>query len=358
MKQTVIGVFDQRTTAQQAADALAAHGIERARIHVTDNEADAAEHEGIGDRIRHFFSEVFGHDDDEHAHLHEYSEAMRRGAAVVKVQAEDEREVTEVLETLQSTGAIDIDQRVKEWRQTGWDEGTSAPTGTASLAAGAAATSAAAGLNNATADTRTAAAGQTQVLPVIEEELEVGKREINTGGIRVYTRTTSRPVEETLDLKSEHADVQRRAVDRPASEQDFAAMGDRTIEVRETAERPVVSKTARVVEEVEVGKHVEHEQQTIRDTVRTTDVDVEKIDDALGYRNHFDQNLASSGGAYEDYMPAYRYGETLRGDSRYSGQSWDQVEPNARRDWETRYPHNAWQRVKAAVRHAWERVTH
>ena len=47
--------------------------------------------------------------------------------------------------------------------------------------------------------------------------------------------------------------------------------------MRETAEVPVVSKEARVVEEVSLDKEITERQETIRDTVRNTEVDVEQI---------------------------------------------------------------------------------
>jgi len=95
--------------------------------------------------------------------------------------------------------------------------------------------------------------------------------------LRVFSRVVSQPVSESVDLRREEAKVERHAVDRPATEADLAAMQERTIEVTEMAERPVVSKTARVVEEVVVGKQVSRETQTVEDTVRRTEVEVERV---------------------------------------------------------------------------------
>jgi hypothetical protein len=74
------------------------------------------------------------------------------------------------------------------------------------------------------------------------------------------------------------------------------------------------------------------------------------------YRNDFNTNLASLGGRYEDYEPAYRYSHSLRTDPRYTDRDWDAIEADARRDWDTRYPGGTWDRMKAAVRRGWERV--
>jgi uncharacterized protein (TIGR02271 family) len=127
--------------------------------------------------------------------------------------------------------------------------------------------------------------GGTQVereatVPVVEERLAVGKREVEQGGVRVKTRVEERPVEEQVNLREEHARVERRPVDRPANEADIArAARGQSIEVTEMHEEPVVAKEARVVEEVVVGKEVEQRTETVRDTVRRTDVEVEKVED-------------------------------------------------------------------------------
>lgn len=118
-----------------------------------------------------------------------------------------------------------------------------------------------------------------QSIPVIEENLEVGKREVETGGVRVTSNIVERPVEETINLKQEHVHVERTPVDRPVSSSDLDTFKEGEIELTEHAEVPVVSKEARVVEEVNVNKSVEETEATIRDTVRNTEVETERFDD-------------------------------------------------------------------------------
>ena len=65
-------------------------------------------------------------------------------------------------------------------------------------------------------------------------------------------------------------------LDRPATDADFAAAGKDVIEMTETAEEPVVTKQARVVEEVVVQKEVTERTETVRGTERHTDVDVQR----------------------------------------------------------------------------------
>ncbi|HEV2880312.1 MAG TPA: YsnF/AvaK domain-containing protein [Pyrinomonadaceae bacterium] len=118
--------------------------------------------------------------------------------------------------------------------------------------------------------------GETTI-PVVEEELQVGKREVERGGVRVESRVEETPVAQEVQLREERVHVERRPVDRPVTNAD-EAFREGTIEVTERAEEAVVGKTARVVEEVVVGKQVEERTETVRDTLRRTDVEVQEVD--------------------------------------------------------------------------------
>nr|MDQ3321646.1 YsnF/AvaK domain-containing protein [Acidobacteriota bacterium] len=115
------------------------------------------------------------------------------------------------------------------------------------------------------------------VIPVIEEELQVGKREVETGGVRVQSRIEEKPVEKQVTLREEHVNVERHPVNREVSNADMANFKEGEIDITTSAEKAVVAKQARVVEEVEIGKTVSEHQETVRDTVRRTDVDVDEI---------------------------------------------------------------------------------
>ncbi len=122
----------------------------------------------------------------------------------------------------------------------------------------------------------TAAAGA--VIPVVEEEIEVGKRTVQRGGVRVYRKLVETPVDESVTLREEHVTVDRHPVSRDATPGELAMSGDRTIELTETAEEAVIAKNAMVVEEVRIGKEVTNRAEHIRDTVRHTEVDVEQVE--------------------------------------------------------------------------------
>jgi uncharacterized protein (TIGR02271 family) len=99
---------------------------------------------------------------------------------------------------------------------------------------------------------------------VVEEQLNVGKREVEGGTVWVRTRVTERPVQEQINLRKEHVTVDRYPVDRPADASDLTAFQEATSEVQERHEEAVVSKTAKVVEEVVVGKEATEHIETVR----------------------------------------------------------------------------------------------
>ena len=387
--QTVVGVFDTVDEAQDARDALVDMGFDASEVRVQSNPAAHTgetltttdrtitgtsrngEDEGFMASIGHFFSNLFGSDDNEHAG--HYSEAVRRGSTVVAVTVAEADRVEQARSALAAAGAVDIDKRTESWREDGYSgfDPSAQPYHPDQIAAERSRyqTNTVSGSNDVMTPDGSRQVDQGTVLPVVREEIEVGKREVDLGTVRVFSRTETRAVEEQVQLHEERADIERRSVDRPASEADLKAFEGGSIEIHETAERPVVSKTARVVEEVVVGTEASTRTETIKEQLRNTVVDVDKGDAGTinmgmdmgkpDYRSHYQANMASMGGSYEDYAPAYQYGSTLRSDPRYANRSWDDVEADAHTDWTSRNPNgnSTWENTKQAIRHGWESMT-
>jgi uncharacterized protein (TIGR02271 family) len=185
---------------------------------------------------------------------HAYAEGIRRA------------EVDRIVDILDDEGTVDFDDRETTWRSEGW-------TGTTATAANTTATGAT-GLTDRASSTSGRA---DEVIPVAEEELHVGKREVNRGRVRLHSRVVERPVQEQVTLREERVDVERRPVSGTTQAGALGAdpFQERTIEVEERGEEAVVSKEARVVEEVVVRKEADQRTETISDTVRKTEVDVE-----------------------------------------------------------------------------------
>jgi len=128
---------------------------------------------------------------------------------------------------------------------------------------------------NVSSDTDLTKDRTDETIPVVREQLNIDKREEERGGIRLRTRVVENPVEETVNLRKENVNVERTPTDRPATEADFR---EKKVEAREREEVPVVNKEARVVEEIKLNKEVTEREETIRDTVRDTEVDIDKLD--------------------------------------------------------------------------------
>ena len=121
---------------------------------------------------------------------------------------------------------------------------------------------------------------ETERIPVVEEELRVGKRETRRGGARVRSFVTETPVSQEVELLEERSTIERRPAERRLTEEEIIAGGllqERVIEISEMREEAVVSKEAWVREEVVVRKNVERRIETIEDTVRRTEVEVEEL---------------------------------------------------------------------------------
>ena len=268
---TVVGLFSTTAEAQKVKQALVAQGYSSSDINVHANDAYDEEGEGtgysdstrntetssttesagnttngIGHRISNFFSSLSGGDEDAH---NSYASGVNTGGALLSVKAED-NQANAVAALLRQHGARDIEGGS---RNASYEETTDAYRGTGS----------------------TTTTGQTSI-PVVEEELVVGKREVDLGGVRVYSHIVERPVSADVSLHNESIGIERRAVNRPATAADFQT-GSQPIELRATGEEAVVGKTARVVEEVSVGRQGSDRTETINDTVRKTEVDIEQI---------------------------------------------------------------------------------
>ena len=271
MSKTVTCLYQDQQKASKIVSRLEQAGISRGDISfystASDNLIDDLENDGVP-----------------RTDAHAYAEGVRRGGSLVAVEC-DEDEVDRVVGILDGEGILDLDEQQTAWRSEGWPgydvsaSGSTAGLGsaTAAVASDLAGTSETSRARSA----RTDVTGRDEVIPIAEEELHVGKREVGHGRVRIQSRVVERPVQEQVNLREERVHVERRPADRPLSEGD-AAFRERTIEAEERREEAVVSKEARVTEEVVVRKDVEERTETVSDTVRKTEVDVEDERNARG----------------------------------------------------------------------------
>ena len=348
---TVVGVFKDYPTAQTVAQELKALDFPSQDVHVRSGTAEGIDASSQGEPssresgIARFFRNLFDPDDDSQTRY--YEDAVRSGKSMVLVDTEESRSDYAV-EVMNRHGALDIEQDAFSVRL--------AETLDRAMRSG-----------QIIGEDLQVGQGERSI-PVMKEELTVGKRAVQRGGVRIYSRVVDSPVEEQVTLREEHVRVERRPANRPVSAADMANLRDQTIEVTEMAEEPVVSKRARVVEEISVAKETRERKETVHETLRRTEVTVEKVGkeaatpsvpdyDETDFRDDFERRYAGAGMPYESVAPAYEYGYTMAGDPRYRGKAWEDVESTLETDYLRNSPNSTWDNIKGAVRYGWEKVT-
>jgi hypothetical protein len=123
MQHTLVAVFDNRSDAQNAMDELLASGFTSTDVNVSSADptgqtsslsgdtmrTDERQEEGIGASIKHFFSGLFGSDNDEHASR--YSDVVSRGHHVLTLVTQSEPEVERAADIIERFGPVDLDER-------------------------------------------------------------------------------------------------------------------------------------------------------------------------------------------------------------------------------------------------------
>lgn len=288
MSRTITALFDSRSEAEAARDRIAGRA---GNVRIVDQEGSTG---GTGSTGSHggglweSIKDAFMPHEDRHA----YEEGVRRGGYLLCATVE-ENQADEICSMLDGSGAVDFDQRQESWRSEGWsgyepgsDElGSGGERRQQAFSGSGSAQQGLAGTGGTLSGTGTEnRAGSNPVaeerIPLVEEQLKVGKREVERGGARVRSYVEERPVNEQVTLREEHVSVERRPVDRPVEAGDLSGsdpLKEREVEMTETAEEAVVAKEARVREEVVLRKTAEERTENIQETVRRTDVE---IDDA------------------------------------------------------------------------------
>jgi uncharacterized protein (TIGR02271 family) len=293
MSRTVTALFDSRSDAEAAKQRLQQSRIDADNIAIHDksssgfneNSYSSSSDPGMWASIKNAFLP----DEDRHT----YEEGVRRGGVLLTADV-DETCVDDAVRILEESSTVDIEDRSQQWRSSGWDympgrghmstpdaarsdlpnDGTPAP-----IAGMGTNTS----TNTNTTNTGTnigTSQGNEQIIPVVEEELIVGKREVERGSVRVRSYVTEKPVHEQVRLREERVNVERRPVERNLESVGAEAFQERTIDMTATSEEAVIGKNARVVEEVVVSKTAGERVEEVSDTVRRTDVEIDRDSDS------------------------------------------------------------------------------
>jgi uncharacterized protein (TIGR02271 family) len=274
--ETIVAVYDTAAHAEAAVrDMLAANVPQSAISQHADTTDVSTGTTAQSGREQGFWSSLFGGEPDHDSSV--YDRSLQGGSTVVTVKV-PEAHVASVMQILESHNPVDIDERAASYASsqtttTRAPLGSAMPVETGMMAKtqSAAATTTAGMTGRATAD--------AESLQLSEERLAVGKRLVNRGGTRIRRFVVETPVEQQVTLHDEKVVVERRPVTdaRPVGTADFS---EKTVEMTESAEEAVVSKQAYVKEEVNLRKQATERVETIRDTVRSEDIEVEQVPSA------------------------------------------------------------------------------
>jgi uncharacterized protein (TIGR02271 family) len=117
--------------------------------------------------------------------------------------------------------------------------------------------------------------GTETVIPLSEEEIRVGKRQVETGGVRLRKIVRSEVVQRPVELQHEEVVIERTPGGQ-ASKPGEQVFEGQDIYIPLRREEPVIEKEARVREEIRARKTTGTEQRTVSGEVRKEDVEVEK----------------------------------------------------------------------------------
>lgn len=292
-RRTITAFFDSRQDANEAIERLERAGIPRSNVSLVEGAdrtgAASVSRDDEGPGFWEALKDLFLPDEDRAT----YAEGLRRGGYIVTVQANDAL-YEKAIDILDDEGTVDLEQRTQSWRKEGWagyagSDYSRGTTGSLSGGAIGAAASTTTGLgtggtaagrpgtmpaSGSAAGRGAAGAERDEVIPVAEEQLRVGKRDVSHGRVRIRSYVVETPVQEQVNLREEHVKVERRPADRAVSGTDNL-FRERTIEAEERAEEAVVSKDARVKEELVIKKDVDQRTETVSDKVRRTEVEVD-----------------------------------------------------------------------------------
>ena len=294
-EQNIVAVFDTTAHAEAAVRDLKAANLPDGAIGLHAKTASTSGATTAPTTTTHhqgFWASLFGgggserdRADDHYAPVFERS--IESGSTVVTARV-PEQDVDRISTILEKHNPIDLDERAAQYGSSGYGASETTTTRTTTTPGMPAAPMTSGGGTAATAPNgraTTPAATDGGSMSLSEETLSVGKRAVSGGTTRLRRYVVETPVEEQVSLHGEKVTMERHPVSdgRQVGAGDFT---DKAIEMTETSEEAVVSKTARVKEEISLHKEATDRVQTVKDTVRHEDVEVEQVPGNQTTRTH------------------------------------------------------------------------
>jgi stress response protein YsnF len=251
----IVTLYDTSDHAEAARRNLESAGFPASEISIITNKSIGLS----SDRLREpgLWHRLFGKEIQQYEAA-VYGRSVDAGGAVLTIRV-PETEVSRATAILNAHQSVDM---LKRAEQQGLIQ--TAARSTAPMAAAGAAIRA------------TGVSTPEEVLALAEEKIDVGKRMVQEGTTRIRRFVTETPVEAQVSLHEEHARVVRRAIADPSYVRNLD-WTDKVIEITETAEEAVITKSAHVAEEVVVQREGSDHVETVRDKVRRQQVEVERV---------------------------------------------------------------------------------
>lgn len=358
MRTTIVGLFDEEESARFLQKEIKKRGIKDRDIETLswrrlseDNDPWDIKHKGSSDAdldtsLAEHLQDWGVPDDDSH----DFAKAVRQGGNIVLARSDNPQEVDEIADLMNKNEAIDLEQLRSMWSvERDRDQDTHYSNASTDVAS-------AARLNKPSSRQGTG-------LQEAHEKLHIDKKRVATGTVRVHKRVEEEAVDEDITLRSDKIEIERRPIDPSEEVGDTEEIfRDETIEFTEYAEEPVVEKEVRLDDEYVAKRSVEEHEETVHDTLRKTVVEIEPLTQGLNpkdsfdshestFRQHFNDHFGDDG-HYDDYSPAYRYGHAFGASDEYADQSFEQVEPDLRRSYESQYGDGSFRPYREVARYA------
>ncbi|MHA4868409.1 hypothetical protein ACXZ1M_12000 [Duganella sp. PWIR1] len=301
MTHTLAAVFETRAEAHLAKDELVHNGYDADSIQIHDSGSVAGtarinDDASILGNVKQLFSELIGKD---HADRHVYAEALNRGHTVLALDTATLDAAERAADIIEDFNPIDIDEHETMWRSSGW--GADALQGGARM--------------------QQTSIGAQQSAP---EQHGIRQRE-----------------EAVVFARSEQAPLVQGSMQRGEVVSGMPpAAAEAVADIQNTVQRS--------------GMRIYPRNAGInQDTMNILTGNEQAEDDY--FRSHWEKTY--TGGTYQEYDPAYRYGESMAGNPGYKDKPWGEVESELQVTWERRHPQSTWDKFKDAVKEGWERIT-
>lgn len=178
-------------------------------------------------------------------------------------------------------------------------------------------------------------------LGIPEEEAEYYAEGVRRGGVLVTIQSEDHDTDKIMNILNEHhpIDINQRAAQW--REQGWSGFNAAETQPSNTPSKTPANTMGTSNQPTNVRQAEDHQAAFNQENPE--------------FRNHYNTYLSNTGYPYDYFIPAYQYGYGLANDARYQNSTWAVAEPDVQHNWELEHP-GTWDRFKAAIQHSWEKA--